>query len=274
MKFLHLLLLMAIGQIARANDAHVFNTETISENKIAWSCEGQGAPTIVLMAGLGLDVHSSFDLVYHQYKGRGTICMYDRPGMGQSSFKIKGLRRLTDLVEELHQLKEKRGWQNLVLVPHSFAGFIARAYVSKYPGDVKGVVFLDVTHEDWMPRLEQKMAKSDFAIMRKVIDWSSASFYEDYLEAQEATRKSVYPNSLPSTVISRGIPTTKTRRSQMSYAGIDVFNAEHDKLQKEIAALSKNSKHIVAKVAAHEINSYDPWLVIDEIKALVETLAE
>jgi hypothetical protein len=48
--------LRVVGQ-----DAHEFQHVTIEGNQIAWSCEGQGEPTVVLVAGMGLDAHASFN---------------------------------------------------------------------------------------------------------------------------------------------------------------------------------------------------------------------
>jgi alpha/beta hydrolase fold len=255
-----------------ANEEHHFNVETIMGNGIAWSCEGSGTPTVVLMAGGGLDVHSSFDMVYHEYNGKGTICMYDRAGIGSSTFKEPKLRKMDDLVEEFHQLKQKRGWKDLVLVPHSFGGFIARGYVSKYPTDVKAVLFIDIAHEDWIPNLKKKMSMDDWSIMDSIIKWNSKTFHEDYIEGQESARAFAFNNKLPITVISRGIPLTKIRRNKMSYEGIGIFNKEHNRGQKNIAKLSRNSKHVISKISPHEIGSYDPWLVLDEIKSLLERI--
>jgi hypothetical protein len=272
MKNLIVCAFVLFGGYCFANEEHDFNNEAIMDNSIAWSCEGSGSPTIILMAGGGLDVHSSFDLVYHRYQGKGTICMYDRAGIGASRSKEPHLRKMNDLVEEFHQLKQKRGWKNLVLVPHSFGGFIARGFVSKYPEDVKAVLFIDVAHEDWIPNLKKKMNKNDWEIMDNILKWNSKTFYEDYIEGQESARSFEFSNKLPITVISRGIPLTKIRRNNISYGGIEIFNEEHNKLQKSIAKLSEDSKHVISEISPHEIPSYDPWLVLDEIKYLIERI--
>lgn len=272
MKYLIACVFFFMAEYALANEEHPFSYETIMGNSIAWSCEGSGSPTIILMAGMGLDVHSSFDLLYHKYQGKGTICMYDRAGIGASKFKEPNLRKMDDLVEELYELKQKRGWENLVLIPHSFGGFVARGYVSKYPSDVKAVLFIDVAHEDWIPHLQHKMSKSDWEIMDGIIKWNSKTFYEDYFEGQESARSFSFVNNMPITVISRGIPLTKIRRNNVSYEGINIFNEEHNKLQKRISKLSKNSKHIISKISPHEIPTYDPWLVLDEIKDLLDRI--
>src|ERR1700744_5284576 len=58
----------------------------IGGNRIGWGCKGAGRPTIILIAGLGLSAQDSFGHIYRDYDGPGRLCLYDRAGMGKSSF--------------------------------------------------------------------------------------------------------------------------------------------------------------------------------------------
>jgi hypothetical protein len=58
----------------------------------------------------------------------------------------------------------------------------------------------------------------------------------------------------------------------MSYEGVDYFESEHQALQSKIAALSNNSQQRVARYSSHIFNDYDPWIVIDEVKFLIQRL--
>ncbi len=58
----------------------------------------------------------------------------------------------------------------------------------------------------------------------------------------------------------------------MSYAGVDLYESEHNALQAKLADLSSNTEHRVAHYSSHDFNDYDPWLVIEEIKLLVGRL--
>jgi hypothetical protein len=58
----------------------------------------------------------------------------------------------------------------------------------------------------------------------------------------------------------------------MSYAGVDAYESEHKALQRKLTRLSSDTEYRVARYASHVIDAYDPWLVIDEIKALVNRL--
>jgi pimeloyl-ACP methyl ester carboxylesterase len=264
--------LLSSASVVAQESKHDYQKTEVSGNTIAWSCSGTGWPTIVLIAGGGLNAHDSFGRIYHSYDGPGRICMYDRAGMGESAFAKAHVRTLDQLVDEFRGLVTANSWENVVLVPHSFGGFIARGYAHRFPDDVHGLLFLDVAHEDWMPRLQAKMNVDDWAIMERVLDWTKRSVYEDYVQAQEAVRVTRLKNDIPITVLSRGIPYTRVRLEQMSYAGVDLFDGEHNVLQKEIAALSSNSEHRIARYSSHIFNDYDPWVVTEEIVRLVNRL--
>lgn len=265
-------LALLLPQAAAGQQQHEYNFTDVQGNKIAWSCRGTGKPTIALLAGMGLTAHDSFGRIYHNYDGSGRICMYDRAGMGESTFVDPHTRTLSDLVDEFHELAAGDDWGKMVLVPHSFAGFIARAYTDKYPDEVLGILFLDVAHEDWLPRLHAQMSASDWAIMERILAWNESTFHEDYIQAQEAVRDTRLPDDLPITILSRGIPHTRIRLEHMSYDGIDIFEREHQALQADLLNLSSNSERRIAEYSSHVFNDYDPWIVIDEIKKLAHRI--
>lgn len=259
---------------AVAQEEHKWQFSQVAGNRIAWSCSGERQPTIILIAGGGLTAHDSFGRIYHNYDGPGRLCMYDRAGLGKSEFTNPRTRTLDQLVDELHGVSTASDWGDAMLVAHSFGGFIARAYAYKYPQEVRGILFLDVAQEDWLPRLKAKMSSSDWAIMERILAWNERAFHEDYLQAQEAVRPIKLRKDLPITVLSRGIPHTRIRLERMSYEGIDLYENENTALQAEIAKLSANSEHRIARYSSHVFNDFDPWIVIDEIKLLINRLPE
>jgi pimeloyl-ACP methyl ester carboxylesterase len=198
--------------------------------------------------------------------------MYDRAGIGDSRFTNPKTRTLDELVGELHELSRANDWGDAILVPHSFGGFIARAYAQKYPSEVLGILFLDVSQEDYVPRLKAEMSSKDWSIMEALLAWNIRSFHEDYLQAQEAVRGDHLKPDLPITVLTRGVPYTNVRAAGISYDGMDLYEYEHRALQAKIAALSNNSEHRIARYATHLFNDTDPWIVIGEIKRLIKRL--
>jgi pimeloyl-ACP methyl ester carboxylesterase len=264
--------LLSMPLCAQQQQEHKYEFTEVAGNKIAWSCSGSGQPNILLIAGSGLAAHQSFGRIYHSYDGPGRICMYDRAGMGESKFAEPKTRTFEQMIEELHAVGVAAAANRAVIVAHSFGGFLARGYAQKYPADVQAILFLDVAQEDWLPHLKAKMSSSDWAIMEHILDWNTRTFHEDYWQAQEAVRATQLPKDLPITVLTRGIPHTSIRVEHMSYQGVDYFESEHIALQSKIAALSANSQQRVARYSSHIFNDYDPWIVIDEIKLLIQRL--
>lgn len=108
-------------------------------------CEGQavvGVPTVVFESGI---YSGSADWGYIQplvAKG-GRTCSYDRAGIGWSHPSTNS-RDSASMARELHQLLEAAGEAGpYVLVGHSMAGLLTRAYLSQYPNDVTGLVLID-----------------------------------------------------------------------------------------------------------------------------------
>jgi pimeloyl-ACP methyl ester carboxylesterase len=108
-------------------------------------CEGQavaGVPTVVFESGI---YSGSADWGYIQpeiTKG-GRTCSYDRAGMGWSQPSTNP-RDTASMARELHQLLDAAGEKGpYVLVGHSMAGLLIRAYLSQFPNEVAGLVLID-----------------------------------------------------------------------------------------------------------------------------------
>jgi CubicO group peptidase (beta-lactamase class C family)/pimeloyl-ACP methyl ester carboxylesterase len=100
--------------------------------------------TVLLEAGGGMDSKEWDKLapVFAQETG-ATVVSYDRAGFGKS-----------DLPETPYSMREELGWlwkgleqlglnKNLVLMGHSYGGWLIRLIASEYPDAIKGMVFVD-----------------------------------------------------------------------------------------------------------------------------------
>lgn len=108
-------------------------------------CEGQaivGVPTVIFESGI---YSGSADWGYIQpeiAKG-GRTCSYDRAGIGWSQPSTNP-RDSASMARELHQLLDAAGERGpFVLVGHSMAGLLTRAFLSQYPTQVAGLVLID-----------------------------------------------------------------------------------------------------------------------------------
>lgn len=136
--------------IASANDAAAYPPAglliDIGGYELHLDCRGQGAPTIVLDAGLG---GSSLDwnLVQPELARTTTVCTYDRAGMGWSEVGPEP-RSPSQLAEELHTLLRSGGIAGpYVLVGHSLAGKNIRMFAATHPTEVVGMVLIDARSE-------------------------------------------------------------------------------------------------------------------------------
>jgi pimeloyl-ACP methyl ester carboxylesterase len=111
------------------------------------SCSGTGGPTVVFESGRDAPGYI-WTPTQRGVAAFTRACWYDRatvgwsdpgpdPGWGDSA------------AHDLHQLLHNAGIAPpLVLVGHSFGGYIVRFYNQFYPGEVAGMVFVDTALED------------------------------------------------------------------------------------------------------------------------------
>jgi pimeloyl-ACP methyl ester carboxylesterase len=99
-------------------------------------------PTVILEAGAG-DFSVDWSLVQPAVARFTRVCSYDRAGSGWSDLGPRP-RTLHQIVWELHKLLDKAGVKPpLVLVGHSYGGWLVRLYASTYPADVAGMVLVE-----------------------------------------------------------------------------------------------------------------------------------
>jgi pimeloyl-ACP methyl ester carboxylesterase len=109
------------------------------------NCTGEvraSQPTVILEAGVG-DFSVEWSLVQPDVAKFARVCSYDRAGDGWSDLGPHP-RTLRQIVYELHTLLNKGGVKPpLVLVGHSYGGWLVRLYASTYPAEVAGMVLVE-----------------------------------------------------------------------------------------------------------------------------------
>ncbi len=272
MKKWTLMLALALAStMGHAQDSSGERLARVGSNDLAWECRGSGPKTVLLIEGMGLDAHATFKNTFRNFAAPGyQICLYDRAGVGKSTPQTSA-RPLAALADELDGLIKQQQWQDVVLVAHSFGGLVTRAYAQAHPGTVKGIVFVDSVHESWYPAMKQAMSPDGWRIMEMIMNWEKSTHsHEDFVEAVQAMTAKNAKLDLPVTVLSRGIPHTSIRQSKMRYEDIDAFNTTWDGTQFALAKVSDDMRHERMRYASHLFDEQDPWLVIDEIKRLLE----
>jgi len=107
-------------------------------------CTGEGSPTIVLESGLGEDF-TVWAKIQPSLSGTTRTCSYDRAGFGWSDAQ-PGSRDSDHIADQLHALLMQAGiTEPVVLMGHSAGGLHIRAYATRFPHDVAGLVFVDAS---------------------------------------------------------------------------------------------------------------------------------
>ena len=107
-------------------------------------CTGEGAPTIVLEAGHGVDV-MEWTGVQPAMSETTRVCSYDRIGFGWSEPQ-DGASDSNGVAERLHALLSQAGITGpIVLMGHSLGGLHMRVFAARFPTKVAGMVFVDAT---------------------------------------------------------------------------------------------------------------------------------
>jgi pimeloyl-ACP methyl ester carboxylesterase len=108
-------------------------------------CEGDakpGVPTVVFESGI-YSGSADWGFIQPEVAKGGRTCSYDRAGMGWSQPSTNP-RDSGSMARELHQLLRAAGEPGpYVLVGHSMAGLLTRAYLSQNPTQVVGLVLID-----------------------------------------------------------------------------------------------------------------------------------
>lgn len=262
-------------------------------------CQGQGSPTVVLIAGKGNGAQDWQDVLTpvdpaHDAPGDdlpwgiGTIrpsaaavfgsvarftrvCTYDRPDIRFEGTDITTPRpqpHTVDLdVGDLHALLAALGEPApYVLVAHSYGGLIASLFARTYPDSVGGLVMVDAV----TPLME------DVTSAERLVNWdvtnatTSPQVREGVklIDAFEKINAAPPLPEMPAVVLSADkpwrtdlLPAEAARHETVTFAE---WLASLDLLANELGA-----EHVSRADSGHDIYLYNPTLVTDEIRDVV-----
>lgn len=267
-------------------------------------CSGQGSPAAVLDSGLG-DYWLSWYKVQPQIAQYTRVCSYDRAGLGWSEASRKP-RTSKVFAQELHTLLHQASVSGpYVLVGHSLGGHNMRMYASLYPGEVVGMVLVDSAHPDLFKRSSGKVLQFRADVQRQVdmhgrtmpfgiprlMGWCGTDppefrsivravecqhkyFREihdewaNFDEDGDEVRATASLGNMPLAVLSKD-PEKPLLLGMPSDVASD-FNEILEPMQEELAHLSSNSSHVIAKGSTHNIQIDRPDVVIEAVHNVVD----
>jgi len=153
---------------------------TIRDTQLFLTTEGDGTPIILFHGGLGLDhtyLKPYFDTLTDEYQ----VTYYDHRGNGRS-LRLDDYSTMTfdAMIDDADAVREHLGHDKVIIIGHSYGGFIAQKYAIKYGQNLKGLVLIDtVPAFDYQPApsgTDEQMAAIGAAFTRPMeddADWKS-----------------------------------------------------------------------------------------------------
>ena len=220
--------------------------------ELTYECTGEGEPTVILEAGLGAAGTEEFFGFIDQVAGISRVCTYDRAGTGVSDERPEGLHVTAGLMaEELHRLLASMGvGEPVVLVGHSYGGMPVRAFEGAYPGDVAGMVLIDVSSEPEVPVYERLDAGP----------WIDRTDRIDIDATVEELHAAGDLADIPLVVVTAGIIEDEW------LATVPILAARS---QARLAGLSSNAFQVVAAESGHFVHRDAPNVVLAAIETVV-----
>ena len=194
-----------------------------------------------------------------------TLITYDRAGFGKSTIDSlqtdESKHGIISSIEDLEIGLKKLGYdKEILLVSHSYGGFLSTLYASRHPKLVKGIVLIDVNHNYYEHGIiEKEVPTQDQLIAQWKINNKGTYFMaKTILETVKIMSKILIPQSIPVVDFVNGIPFLKKPEE------IERWKECHRKF----VANNPNVTGITAHDCGHGIWVGNPPLVISTIAKL------
>lgn len=268
---LRITVLIGTGLLANSVSAFCENRMiSIGDRRLSVSCDGEAArsPTVVLIPAGGRTA-KDWATIQPAVSSFTRVCSYDHANFGESDKAPVKLQSVDEVVDDLH------GWLNasgengpFILVSHSNSGFYARRFVTRYPHEADGLVFVDSSHEEQALRLHELDPQGP-----GLTDVTARLGF--YLKPGERLE---WRTELPLIVLGRGTPFPRKARdgsdsqtNRMTEEQFAAWDRIWREFQQDLAKRSTHGEFRLAERSGHFIQRDQPELVIQAIRDVSRT---
>jgi pimeloyl-ACP methyl ester carboxylesterase len=300
-----LLLLLAIGYVHEwmggrrdaRRDPAPGRLISVGDHRLHPLCKGSAAPAVVIEQGAG-ELSKFWWPVQEEIAKFAQVYTYDRASYGWSE-QGRGGRTIEDRTREPHTLLSNAGVQGpIILVAHSYGGFIVRAYAHEYPGQVAGLVLVDTAEESSVFQKEVLAFYSKVSAMNRVVGlfarfgvlrllrpwvpldrfgvWlTRPSEFESACDDLDSMMRVPAPMRASKSAGSLGsLPLMVMTHGQPFPGPFALLEKNWSECQARLAALSTESVLMVAENSNHMIQQDEPELVVDAIRRVHTAVRE
>ena len=248
-------------------------------------CTGEGAPAVILDAGLG-GTSAGWGFVQPDVARFTRVCSYDRAGMGYSD-SGPSPRTARRIANELAELLARSGVAGpVVLVGESIAGFDVRMFASDHPEKAAALVLVDASHEDdahEVPGLARFVPLLStigvFRLLGVSFGQPVESLAPSVRQFARATmfRASGYQAAAGELIhIRETVAEVRNSRRRLTIPVMVITGARGAtenwrRLQRDQASLSERACLITAQQSGHVVAIDQPEIIVDAIRTVVET---
>src|SRR5437588_1483420 len=241
---------------------------SIGNRRISVYCDGQPgrSPTVILIPAGG-STAKDWAMVQPAVSVFSRVCSYDHASHGESDKAPVALQSVDEVVEDLHGwLTESRERAPFILVSHSISGLYARRFVTRFPGEVAGLVFVDSSHEEQAWQLHELDPQGP-----GLDDVTARLGY--YVKPGERLQ---WRTDLPLIVLGRGSLAPRKARdgtdspnNRMTEEQFAAWDRIWKGFQEDFASRSTHGEFRLAEKSGHFIQRDQPDLVIQAIRDIV-----
>ena len=249
-------------------------------------CTGDGAPAVILDTGLG-GSSADWGFVQPDVARFTRVCSYDRAGMGYSD-PGPSPRTARRIASELAELLARSGIAGpVVLVGASIAGFDVRVFASDHPERAAGLVLVDASHEDDVHEAPRMARFVPLLSTIGVLRLFGVSFGQRVESLAPSVRQFARATSFRAAgyqaaadeIIHIRDSASEVRSSRrkltipvLVVTGGRGADENWRQLQRDQASLSERGCLMIAEQSGHVVPIDQPEVVVDAIRAVVETV--
>jgi pimeloyl-ACP methyl ester carboxylesterase len=233
---------------------------------------GDGPYTIIFESGFMSDL-SVWHKVAPVVTKHGKIVLYSRAGIGKSPARTQVLN-LSQHTEELKQLIETMQIKTpIVLVGHSYGGWVVREFAAKYPKQIAGLVLVDPANETLEVELKKISPEKVLQDQKRLESMAPPAVKADLALVQKIFDEAKLPttSAIPDMPMAILTSTQVTRNNPFFQETAPALAVKRD-LHARFFAQFSNGAHIVTNQSGHHIQLDEPHLVTEAINLVVTNI--